>query len=840
MDNLEQAGPAWQELGPHFPRSRQWCGAIVTALGALGLLSWKAGWRTLRTVGADSIPMAPDQALSFVLLGTSLWLLARTPVRRWVALIVCACAGLVAFTAILRLGEFIPGNPWRIDQWRFFASGDTSDPVSPDHDQMALQTAATFILGSLTLFLLTLPGKYAMVRNAASLLAVIVASLGLIFALGYFYGAPFFSGPAAIPMAINTSLSFITLGVGLLVTAGPDTVPLRPLLGPSVHARLLRAFLPSTMLTVCVVAWSMSWLTSLISQKESAPSAALVAALLVVAALLLVSFICARIAGVVGGDLERAEEELREAEGQSRQYAEELQILNASLEKRVVERTTALEVSRDHLEQFFTIITSLENPDNVEKTFDLVLGFCQRLGYEQAMISLVDRDAKVIRAVKAVGAMTEVLAMTVRPLEGNDVLAVVAREGRTAVISDSRQDERCDPVAVAAAGIHGQIVIPLLSQGDVLGTLQVGSRLPLAPTPDDVRTLETLGSQAARALAGLLRLKEIQHLNRELEQTAAELTSSNQQLHELAVDLRETAASERRAHEELKKAQSQLVQSEKLAALGQLVAGVAHEINNPLSFVSNNVAVLQRDVRALRELLTLYQEAEAVLEQQLPGLRARVRELEERIDLCYTLSNLDGLVDRSREGLKRIQQIVKDLRDFARLDESDLHEVDLNAGIRSTINIIQGEAKKEQITLELELEPLPPVLCYPAKVNQVILNLVTNALDACSQGGKVTIGTRALAEGVEITVADNGSGIDPAIREKIFDPFFTTKPQGKGTGLGLSISYGIVQAHGGSIDFDSTLNQGSCFKVRFPRGMGQAAPRNGPAAGQGKQVISPS
>src|SRR5581483_7768849 len=286
------------------------------------------------------------------------------------------------------------------------------------HGEMAMQTAVTFFLGSVTTLLVALPGRSHMLRNAASLLAVLIASLGLIFALGYFYGAPFFSGLTNIPMAINTSLSFITLGTGLLATAGPDTVPLRPLLGPSVHARLLRAFLPSTMLTVCVVAWSMSWMTSFISQKESGPSAALVAALLVVAALLLVSYICARIAGVVGGDLERAEQELRAAEGQSRQYAAELQVLNASLEKRVAERTTALEVSRDHLEQFFTIITSLENPDNVEKTFDLVLRFCQRLGYEQAMISLVDRDAQVVRAVKAVGAITEVLPMTVRPLEG--------------------------------------------------------------------------------------------------------------------------------------------------------------------------------------------------------------------------------------------------------------------------------------------------------------------------------------------------------------------------------------------------------------------------------------
>ena len=166
---------------------------------------------------------------------------------------------------------------------------------------MAFQTAVTFLLGSITVLLLTVPGNRRSVRYAASFLAVVVASLGLIFALGYFYGAPFFSGPAAIPMAINTSLSFVALGVGLLLTAGPETPPLRPLVGPSVHARLLRAFLPFTALTVCLVAWLMY----LIRQRESAPSAALVSALLVVAAILLVSIICVRIARTVGGDLER-------------------------------------------------------------------------------------------------------------------------------------------------------------------------------------------------------------------------------------------------------------------------------------------------------------------------------------------------------------------------------------------------------------------------------------------------------------------------------------------------------------------------------------------------------
>jgi signal transduction histidine kinase len=212
----------------------------------------------------------------------------------------------------------------------------------------------------------------------------------------------------------------------------------------------------------------------------------------------------------------------------------------------------------------------------------------------------------------------------------------------------------------------------------------------------------------------------------------------------------------------------------------------------------------------------LYQEANPALVEHQPELVERIRALADRIDLPYTLNNLEGLMVRSRDGVKRIQHIVKDLRDFARLDESDLHEVDVNTGIESTINIIRNQAKKHDVELIVESNPLPLVTCYPAKINQVVLNLVANAIDACATGGRVTVRTAASDAGVVIRVEDNGCGIEPAIRDKIFDPFFTTKPPGQGTGLGLSISYQIVQDHGGTIQVESTLGHGTCFTVRLP------------------------
>ena len=275
---------------------------------------------------------------------------------------------------------------------------------------------------------------------------------------------------------------------------------------------------------------------------------------------------------------------------------------------------------------------------------------------------------------------------------------------------------------------------------------------------------------------------------------------------------------EREAHEALKRAQSQLVQSEKLAALGQMVAGVAHEINNPLSFVVNDMAVLQRDVVAVRELVGLYRQAATAAGGDGPELQRRIRAADERIDVDHTLGGLDRLLLRAREGLRRIEGIVKDLRGFARLDEGERNEADLNAGVVSTVNIVRERAAKRNIAIALELGRLPPVICHGAKINQVVLNLIANAIDACADGGSVTVRTACEQGGIAIHVIDSSKGIDPEIRGRIFDPFFTTKPIGEGTGLGLSISYGIAQEHGGTIDVDSTPGCGACFTLRLPIG----------------------
>ena len=162
-----------------------------------------------------------------------------------------------------------------------------------------------------------------------------------------------------------------------------------------------------------------------------------------------------------------------------------------------------------------------------------------------------------------------------------------------------------------------------------------------------------------------------------------------------------------------------------------MVAGVAHEINNPLAYVSNNVAVLQRDVGHVHDILRLYQQAEGTLETHQRELMARIRDLAAQVDLAYVLDNLDSIMARSREGLKRIEQIIRDLRDFVRLDDGERKKADINAGIESTVQIIRSLARSRGVALEVDLSPLPEVTCYPAKLNQVTLNLIANAINAC-------------------------------------------------------------------------------------------------------------
>jgi signal transduction histidine kinase len=293
---------------------------------------------------------------------------------------------------------------------------------------------------------------------------------------------------------------------------------------------------------------------------------------------------------------------------------------------------------------------------------------------------------------------------------------------------------------------------------------------------------------------------------------------------ERIVQLEHTLAAQNQA---LREAQAALVEHEKLASLGRLAAGVAHEINNPIAYVTNNLTVLRRDMLAALDVLDAYRRGHTALAQVEPALAAEAARLAEEADLAYFQEHLARTCDKTLEGLHRVRGIVSHLRDFARLDEAEFKEADLNTAIAQALEILRHEFKKREVRLETDLAPLPALSCQPGRINQVFLNLLLNAVQACSPGGTVTVRSRLVAEKEAVVeVADDGCGIKPEHLPRLFEPFFTTKPVGQGTGLGLAMSFGIVRDHSGTIEVESAAGRGSRFRVRLPL----RPPRDGIAA----------
>jgi PAS domain S-box-containing protein len=275
-----------------------------------------------------------------------------------------------------------------------------------------------------------------------------------------------------------------------------------------------------------------------------------------------------------------------------------------------------------------------------------------------------------------------------------------------------------------------------------------------------------------------------------------------------------------------------LVQNEKLASIGLLSAGVAHEINNPLAFVANNLAVLERDSKGLLALLEHYEQHRDRLDS---AAVERARELVEEVDLAYVCANLPRLLARTRDGVDRVTRIVHNLRGLARTDaprHEDAHLPDL---VEGSLELIHGQLKRRGIDIELDYDPVSRVRCVPSQISQVLLNLLVNALQAIeavprAEGHRIRVSTRRSGGDMVVEVADTGCGIDPGHLPHLFDPFFTTKDVGQGTGLGLSITHNIVTGHGGRIEVESELGRGTRFRIHLPLTEADRGPAEGARA----------
>lgn len=318
---------------------------------------------------------------------------------------------------------------------------------------------------------------------------------------------------------------------------------------------------------------------------------------------------------------------------------------------------------------------------------------------------------------------------------------------------------------------------------------------------EDVLLLQLfLAITSLMALPIAIALTEASALTRNLRESEHTLERQNTELQGL--------------NQKLVGTQTQLLQSEKMASVGQLAAGVAHEINNPIGYVRSNLTSLTAYLQKIFSVLDAYEQADKSSADTSPQL-ASVQALKQRVELDYIRNDVVSLLDESVEGVTRVEKIVKDLNDFSRINEAEWQQADVHACIDSTLNVVWHELKYKGDLIK-EYGDLPLIQCLPFQLKQVFMNLLINAAHAIERTGTIRIRSGRDGEHVWVTIADTGKGIDPSHINRIFDPFFTTKPVGAGTGLGLSVSYGIIKKHGGTLDVVSELGTGTTFTIRLP------------------------
>ncbi|MGO9954363.1 MAG: sensor histidine kinase, partial [Dissulfurispiraceae bacterium] len=271
------------------------------------------------------------------------------------------------------------------------------------------------------------------------------------------------------------------------------------------------------------------------------------------------------------------------------------------------------------------------------------------------------------------------------------------------------------------------------------------------------------------------------------------------------------------AYTELKNAQSQILHQEKMASIGQLAAGVAHEINNPMGFIMSNLNTLEKYIDKISEFVKIQSTVIKELGEgsQQVGNWDHIEEKKRSLKIDYIMEDITNLIKESHDGAERVKKIVQDLKSFSRIDEAEYKLADINSGLESTINIVWNELKYKA-TLSREYGDIPLTKCKPGQLNQVFLNLLVNASHAIDHNGEIKVQTWHEKGCIQIAITDTGSGIPEDIRSRIFEPFFTTKEVGKGTGLGLSIAYDIIKKHHGEIKVESTVGKGTTFTISIP------------------------
>lgn len=376
---------------------------------------------------------------------------------------------------------------------------------------------------------------------------------------------------------------------------------------------------------------------------------------------------------------------------------------------------------------------------------------------------------------------------------------------KTFLFSDLMEQEFFKPIAekIEESGLASLVVQPMVYGDKSKGVIILAETDPRRSWADsELELVKSVAGQVAVAIQQVTLIDELSKKNKDLMQKNINLDLKNS---------------------ELRTMQSQLIHQEKMASLGRLVAGIAHELNNPINFVHGNLPYLKEYVGDLKNLIdsmesSIESAGESAQGGSKNGAGGKISKLKEEIKYDFLVTDLDNILADLNEGADRIRHIVRNLKSFSRLDEAELKDASIQDGIESTLKILSQYYGRDKIKVTKKFGEIPSVLCYPGQLNQLWMNLLSNAAQALdgTDEPEVNIETRGGTEQVVVTISDNGPGIKPEIQSKIFDPFFTTKPVGQGTGLGLSICHSIVERHGGQILLDSSPGEGTTFTVKIP------------------------
>jgi signal transduction histidine kinase len=483
--------------------------------------------------------------------------------------------------------------------------------------------------------------------------------------------------------------------------------------------------------------------------------------------------------------------------------SEEILFSNDELEKKFRDLETKIE-QLSLLTDLSAAVSATLDPEKIYA--QAMERLVHRVGYESVHLFLVDRGRGAIHghaiAVREGGVPHADFQNVKFPLTADgSLMGRVAVTGLPALIDDvETAPEPIHRPTARALGVASLVAVPLRAKDRVFGVLSVGARRAGQFVESDRDLLSAVASHVALAVDKAESFQTIEELSRGLEDKVRvrteQLRAANEEL--------------QAAYRNLQQTQMQLIQREKMASVGQLVAGVAHELNNPIGFVYSNVSTLEDFVRRLRAMLDTYR---GLALPEAEGTRAA--EQWEALKIDYALRYLDSMTQGIREGAERARKIVRDLRVFARSDDDVWQPVDLHAELESSLTLLT-HLLKDRVTVHRKFGEVPSVECVRSQIDQVFLNLLANAAQAIAGPGEITVETRQENGSAVVNITDTGPGIPPGDIGRVFDPFFTTKPVGEGTGLGLSISYEIIKKHRGEIYASSSPGQGATFTVRIP------------------------